>query len=288
MATYSPKSRNLSAKLQNYSIWAGKYFILFLFVLIIFVPIAMIIIGGLKTRGDLAMHPYTLPIPPHWDNYMKILVQPPFWVMLQNSIIVMAMTTIGVVFVSALAAFVFARMQFRSKTLTLNIITLGLLFPMSVAILPIYLQLRQLGLLNNLWGVILPQIAFGLAGNILILRGFFTAIPSELQDAAYIDGCTTFGFFWRILLPLARPALSAIAVLTMIGSWNELFLPLVVLDKDTLWTLPMFTMQFMGQYGQDWALVLSFVTLTMVPVTIFYLFAERQIISGLTAGALKG
>ena len=110
----------------------------------------------------------------------------------------------------------------------------------------------------------------------------------ELQDAAYIDGCNSFGFFWRILLPLARPALAAIAALTMIVSWNDLLTPLVILNKDTLWTLPLGTMQFQGQYSSDLALTAAFVTISALPAIIFYLFAERQIVSGLTAGALKG
>jgi raffinose/stachyose/melibiose transport system permease protein len=162
------------------------------------------------------------------------------------------------------------------------------MFPTNVAILPVYLVLRQVGLLNNLWGVIVVQVAFQLSGNILILRGFFAAVPVELQDAAYIDGCSALDFFWRILLPLARPALSAVAALTMVVSWNDLLVPLVVIDKDVLWTLPLGTMQFQGQYGMELNLVAAFVTLSAVPAIVFYLFAERQIVSGLTAGALKG
>lgn len=188
----------------------------------------------------------------------------------------------------SLAAFVFARLEFRGKSLAFNLLTLGLMFPINIAILPVYLVLRQMGLTNNLLGVILVQVAFQLSGNILILRGFFMAIPVELQDAAYIDGCNAFDFFWRILLPLARPALSAVAALTMIVSWNDLLTPLVILNRDTLWTLPLGTMQFQGQYSSDLALTAAFVTITALPAIIFYLFAERQIVSGLTAGALKG
>ena len=136
--------------------------------------------------------------------------------------------------------------------------------------------------------MIIVQTAFQLSGNILILRGFFTAIPAELQDAAYIDGCTPFGFFWRILLPLARPALGAVAALTMIASWNDLLVPLIVLNSDELWTLPLGTMQFQGQYGQDLSLVSAFVFLSALPTIIFYFIAERQIVSGLTAAAVKG
>jgi raffinose/stachyose/melibiose transport system permease protein len=145
-----------------------------------------------------------------------------------------------------------------------------------------------MNLTNTLTAVILVQTAFGISGNILILRGFFLSIPIELQDAAAIDGCTTFGFFWRILIPLARPALAAVGALTMIVSWNDLLTPLVILDKENLWTLPLGTMQFQGQYSSDVALVAAFVALSALPAIIFYVFAERQIVAGLTAGAVKG
>jgi raffinose/stachyose/melibiose transport system permease protein len=214
--------------------------------------------------------------------------QSTFWIMLRNSLLVMLAATGGVVLVCSLAAFVFSRMKFRGQNLAFNFLTLGLMFPINIAILPVYLVLRQMDLTNNLWGVILVQTAFQLSGNIMILRGFFAAIPSELQDAAYIDGCNAFDFFWRILLPLARPALSAVAALTMVVSWNDLLVPLVIIDKDALWTLPLGTMQFQGQYGSNLALIAAFVTLSALPAVVFYLVAERQIASGLTAGAIKG
>jgi raffinose/stachyose/melibiose transport system permease protein len=267
-----------------------QYFILSVIVVIVFIPIVMLAFGALKTRGELLSHPYSLPIPPRWENITSILGSPSysFWPMLRNSMVVMLASTLGVVVVCSLAAFVFARMGFRGKGLVFNLFTLGLMFPINIAILPVYFVLRQLDLIDNLWGVIMVQTAFQLSGNIMILRGFFTAVPAELQDAAYIDGCTAFDFFWRILLPLARPALAAVAALTMIMSWNDLLIPLVVLNSDKLWTLPLGTMQFQGQYGQDLALVSAFVALSALPTIIFYLFAERQIVSGLTAGAVKG
>ncbi|HNB40477.1 MAG TPA: carbohydrate ABC transporter permease [Anaerolineales bacterium] len=233
-------------------------------------------------------NPYSVPLPPYWDNMTNILSTPVFWQMLRNSLFVMSISTIGVVLLCSLAAFVFARMNFRGRGLAFNLFTLGLMFPVNIAILPVYFVLRQMNLIDTLWGVIIVQVAFQISGNIMILRGFFSAIPSELQDAAYIDGCTTFDFFWRILLPLARPALSAVAALTMIVSWNDFLIPLVVLNSDKLWTLPLGTMQFQGQYGSDLALVSAFIVLSAVPTIIFYIFAERQIVAGLTAGAVKG
>jgi len=285
MATVNVHKRNaIKKKLPRFF----QYLVLSIITLIVLVPIVIMVFGALKTRGEMFAHPYTLPIPAHWENFAVILKTPSFWTMLRNSLVVAVGTTLGVLIVCSLATFVFARMQFRGKDLAFNFLTLGLMFPITVAIMPVYLVVRQMHLIDSLQAVILVQIAFAISANILILRGFFTSIPMELQDAAYIDGCSSFGFFWRILLPLARPALAAIAALTMIVSWNDLLTPLVILNRDTLWTLPLGTMQFQGQYSSDLALTAAFVTISALPAIIFYLFAERQIVSGLTAGALKG
>lgn len=278
---------------QKFLVRLLQYTVLIIVVLIIFVPLVILIFGSLKTTGEMYSHPYTIPNPPHWENLVGILSTSMFWRLMRNSVILMVATTAGVVFICGLAAFVFARLEFRGKNWIFNLFTLGLMFPINVAILPVYFVLRQLNemgipLIDSIIGVILVQVAFNISGNILILRGFFTAIPAELQDASYIDGCNNFDFFWRILLPLAKPALAAVAALTMIVSWNDLLVPLVVLNSEQLWTLPLGTMQFQGQYGQDLALVSAFVALSSIPTIIFYMFAERQIVSGLTAGAIKG
>lgn len=284
MTTTSHPRKNV---LRKYLPRIIQYIVLSLVVVIVLVPIVMLIFSALKTRGEAMTNPYTLPIPPRWENFTSILASSTFWVMLANSLVVMVATTLGVLAVTSMAAFVFARMTFRSKNLVFNVLTLGLMFPINIAILPVYLVIRQIGITNSLSAIILVQVAFALSGNIMILRGFFMSIPIELEDAAYIDGCTIFGFFWRILLPLARPALSAVGALTMIVSWNDLLVPLVLVDQDRFWTLPLGTMQFQGQYGQDVSLVAAFTTLSALPAIIFYLFAERQIVSGLTAGAVK-
>jgi len=265
-----------------------QYLVLIIMTLIIVVPIVIMIFGALKTRGEMFTNPYTLPMPPHWENFGQILSSGSFWHMLRNSLIVMVSSTAGVLFASSLAAFVFARMQFKGKELAFNFLTLGLMFPITVAIMPVYLVIRQMHLIDSLLAVILVQTAFGISGNTLILRGFFLSIPMELQDAASIDGCSAFGFFWRILLPLAQPALAAVGALTMIVSWNDLLTPLILLNSDSLWTLPLGTMQFQGQYSSDLALTAAFVTLSALPAILFYMFAERQIVAGLTAGAIKG
>ncbi|MBK9944106.1 MAG: carbohydrate ABC transporter permease [Kouleothrix sp.] len=256
--------------------------------LVVLIPILATILNGFKTNADLLVNPFSLPETWQWGNYIGVLQSASFWRQLLNSTIVMVATATGVVVLSSMAAFVFARMEFRGRELLFNFFTLGLLFPLAVAILPLYISLRQANLIDSLWGVILPQVAFGLPGNILILRGFFGSIPRELDEAASIDGCTPVGFFVRVLLPLMRPALAAVVVLTMVASWNSFFLPLLVLNSEQLYTLPLGIQQFQGQFGTDWAKILAFISLALMPTIIFYLLAERQIVAGLTAGAVKG
>ena len=270
-----------------------QYFVLTIATILIFVPIVILLFGSLKTTGQMYTQPYSIPNPPNWDNLWLILTTPSFWGMMKNSLIVMICVTTLTILICSMISFVLARMEFRGKNLVFNLFTVGLMFPINVAILPVYFVLKQmegfgLNMLDSLTGVILVQTAFQLSGNTMILRTFFTAVPKEIQDSAYIDGCSNFDFFWRIMLPLVKPSLAAVAALVMIASWNDLLVPLVVLNSDKLWTLPLGTMQFQGQYSQDLALISAFVALSSIPTIIFYFFAEKQIVSGLTAGAVKG
>lgn len=277
-----------SAPISRTLVLLAQYLIGGIVALLVLIPLVATVINGFKANADLLTNPFGLPEQWVYSNYTSVLQNPSFWRQMGNSTLVMLATALGVLIVASMAAFVFARLQFRGREILFNFFTLGLLFPIAVAILPLYITLRQANLVDSLWGIILPQIAFGLPGNILILRGFFSTIPRELDEAAAIDGCSPVGFFWRVLLPLMRPALAAVAVLTMVGSWNNFFLPLLVLNSEKLYTLPLGIMQFQGQFGTDWGRVLSFVSLALVPTIVFYLLAERQIIAGLTAGAVKG
>ncbi|MCC6791122.1 MAG: carbohydrate ABC transporter permease [Thermomicrobiales bacterium] len=267
---------------------AMRYAVCITVAAIIVFPLVMAVVDGLKTNGQLLASPFALPKPFVWANYTDVLGSGDFWRQCGNSVFVMLATTLLVLGLASTAAFVFARFEFRSREAFFTYFSFGLLFPSTIAILPLYILIRQLGLVDTLWGIILPQVAFQLPISVLILRNFFISIPREIEDASYVDGATPLEFFWRILLPLARPGLSAVAVLTMVMSWNNFFLPLVVINTDKRWTLPLGVMQYQGQFGTDWGKVLAFVSLAMVPAIVFYLFAERQIIAGLTAGAVKG
>jgi raffinose/stachyose/melibiose transport system permease protein len=251
-------------------------------------PILTAVMGGLKTTGELFDRPFGLPVTPRWENYTSILTGDSFWRLARNSLILVVGTSAGVVLCSSLLAFLLARVEFRGRTLLYAFISLGLLFPITVAFLPVFITIRGMGLTDNYLGVILPLIAFGIPTSTIILRSFFRTIPSELEDAAYIDGCTTFGFFRHVLFPLARPAIFAILVLQTIVAWNEYFLPLLVFTNEDMWPLTLGIMQFRGQYAQDWGKIMAFVSLLIIPAAVFYFATQRYIVTGLTGGELKG
>jgi raffinose/stachyose/melibiose transport system permease protein len=267
---------------------APLYVIAWLVAAAILIPVVYAIVGGFRDTGQLSSNPVALPDPWVFGNYGEILGSGTFWRQVYNSVLIAMVSTLLTVPLAAAAAYVFARFAFRGRELLYTVFTLGLLFPIAVAILPIFIMVRNLGLLDHPLGVALPQAAFGLPMTIIILRPFFHSFPNELQDAAAIDGCGPFRFFWRILLPLSRPVLATVSVLAIVGSWNAFLLPLVVLTASENWTLPLGVTNYSTQYTADTARILAFTTLSMVPALIFYAFAERHLVRGLTSGALKG
>jgi raffinose/stachyose/melibiose transport system permease protein len=250
-------------------------------------PVLYVILGGFRTTGQIAANPAGLPHPWVWSTYAKVVTQSSFWQQLLNSTLIALSTTLAVVALGVCAAFVLARYRFRGREALYTYFTLGLLFPAAAGILPLYLLLRDLSLANTYLGVIIPQVAFQLPITIVILRPFLAAFPSELEDAAFIDGSTRLGFFWRVLLPLSRPALVTVAVLAFVASWNAFLLPLLVLQNESLHTLPLGVQNFSAEHSQDTAGILAFTSLAMMPALLFFSFAERQIIGGLQ-GAVKG
>ncbi|MBQ6568288.1 MAG: carbohydrate ABC transporter permease [Treponema sp.] len=206
---------------------------------------------------------------------------------LANSLIIMAGSVVFAVILCCLTGFTFARIKFWGREVFYNYFLLGLLFPLAVAILPMYLQMRKVGLIDTYLGVMLPQAAFGLAFNTMLTRSFFAQIPMELEEAATIDGCGKLGFLLRMVIPLSKPIITTISVLSLVSSWNQFLLPLLILNDQKKYTLPLGVMQYQGQYSTDWSQVLAYLTLSLVPVIIFYALAQKQIVAGLTSGSVK-
>jgi raffinose/stachyose/melibiose transport system permease protein len=250
-------------------------------------PVAYVILGGFRTTGQIAASPAGLPHPWVWSTYANVIKQAKFWNQLLNSTIIAVAMTVGVVVMGVCASYVLARYRFRGREALYTYFTIGLLFPAAAGILPLYLLLKDLNLANTYLGVIIPQVAFQLPITIVILRPFLAAFPAELEDAAQIDGADRLGFFWRILLPLSRPALVTVAVLAFVASWNSFLLPLIVLQNESLHTLPLGVQNFSAEHSQDTAGILAFTSLAMMPALLFFTLAERQIVGGIQ-GAVKG
>ena len=196
-------------------------------------------------------------------------------------------TTVGVVVLGVMVSFALARYEFKLKGAMYALFASGLMFPLVVAITPLYIIVKDLGLIDSLMGIIIPQIAFGLPTTVIILTPFLRAIPKEIEEAAAIDGSSRLGFFFRMAIPLALPGVITVAILAFIASWNNYILPLYVLNSQSNYTLPLGVQQFSSQYSQDTARVLAFTSLSMMPALIFFAIFQRRIVGGLT-GAVKG
>ncbi len=267
------------------------YVIALMVVIISVVPVAYVWIGGFRSTPDINADPAGWPAPWIFDNYARVLGSSRFWGSVFSSAVVGFGTTFGVVLLGVMAAFVIARYEFRGRGALYSLFAAGLMFPLTVAALPLTILLRDIGLQGSFLGVIIPQIAFALPTTVIILVPFLRAIPSELEEAASIDGASRVGFFWRIILPLSAPGLVTVGVLAFVGSWNAYLLPLLVMAAggmpQDLWTLPLGVQQFSTQYSADTGAVLAYTSLAMLPALAFFLFAEKRIVGGLT-GAVKG
>jgi raffinose/stachyose/melibiose transport system permease protein len=251
-------------------------------------PLLATALGGFKSLGELRTNPFGLPQVWEWQNYADILLSWRYWQLLRNSLIISMLSMVLTLIVAAMAAFVFAHIKFYGRTMLLNYLTMGLLFPAATAILPLFIKVRDLGLLDTYFGVVLPQVAFSLAMSILLLRRFFKDLPDELLEAALVDGCSYFNYFRFVTLPLSRPILATVGTIAFTHSWNAYLVPLVMLNTDSLYPWPLGIMVYQGEYSSEWHLILAFITLTIVPTLLLFLLAQKHIVAGLTAGAVKG
>lgn len=263
------------------------YFLALVLVAVMLAPVVYIILGGFRTNSQITTDPSGLPNPWNLGNYADVLSGSTFWQEVGNSAFAALVTTAGVVALGLGASYVLARYRFRGRGAMYSLFAAGLMFPMTVAITPLYLMVKSLGLMNSLAGVILPQIAFALPTTVIILVPFLRAIPDEIEEAASIDGCSRLGFFWRMVLPLSVPGVITVGILAFIASWNSYLLPLFILNNEGSFTLPLGVQAFASQYSVDTAKVLAFTSLSMIPALVFFSLFERRIVGGLT-GAVKG
>lgn len=266
----------------------GKTAFLSVASIFVLVPMAVTVLGGFKSNGDLRENPFGLPQIWDFSLFSQILAQPSFWSYLGNSLIISLGSVFMTIIVAGAAAYVFAQIRFFGSRMLQSYLLLGLAFPFATAILPLFIKVRDLGLLDTYWAVILPQTAFGTALAILLFKTFFEQLPREMFEAAYVEGCGYIRFFWQFTLPLSTPIIATVGTFVFVNSWNNFLLPLIVLNDRDLYTWPLGIMQFRGEYVTEWNRTLAFITLTIAPAVVFFLAAQKYIVAGLTGGAVKG
>jgi ABC-type glycerol-3-phosphate transport system permease component len=251
-------------------------------------PIYWMVLTSVKTQAEIVT-----PEPVFWPSTFDLtrfsyVLELGFTTYLRNSLVVAAGTTLLGLAVAIFAGYALARFRLPLHRYVLMIVLSTQLFPLVVLIIPLFIVMRNLGLLGSLWGLVLAYLAFITPLMIWILRGFFLSIPTELEEAAQIDGCTRFGAMWRVILPLAGPGIAAVSIFAWIAAWNEFLLALTFIRSDELRTLPVGLVQFVGRESTDYGAIMAAALMFTLPVVIFFLFVHKRLTTGMVAGAVKG
>jgi len=256
--------------------------------LLVILPMVFMVLSSFKTTREIFQRPFGLPASLAWQNYSAVWTAAHFSLYFRNSVVVTVASMALILVTSTPAAYALGRYQFRGNDLIYLYFLTGIMVPIRLAIIPLFVLMRDLRLLDTHWSLVLVYAASGLPSAIFILTGFFRTLPRDLDNAARIDGAGELSVLIRVMLPLVRPALAIVTVYNVIPIWNDFFFPLVFIHQDRLKTLPLGMTVFFGEFATNWALLFAGLTLAAAPVTGLYIVMSKQFIKGLTAGAVKG
>ncbi|THF74504.1 carbohydrate ABC transporter permease [Cohnella fermenti] len=265
----------------------AKYVVLGLFTFLSLYPIFLMFMSSFKTRKEITSSPLALPKSFKFDNFVDVWHKVNFSEYLLNSIIVSVASVLVILLISSMAAFYLARFKFRWNGAVLFFFMLGLMLPMKLAISPLYMQMMKLHMLDSLQGLIVVYVAGHISFAVFLFYGFFSTLPKDLDQSARIDGCNNFQVYYKIVVPLMRPAMATVAITDLIKVWNDFFYPLIFIKTTEKGTIPLGMLSLFGEFDTQWNLLFSGLTLSSLPMIIAFLFASRQFIEGLTAGAVK-
>jgi len=263
-------------------------FILIAWACVVLLPIGVAVINSFKPNlGEVYRAPLALPSSWSWDNYVKAWYGASFGKFFMNSAIISISTVLIVTFAASTTAFVLVRMPFKGSVFIFAMLMVGVVIPLRLALAPLFTVVRSLGLLDTLSGVILVQSASMMPVAVFILAAFLKSVPSELEDAAKIDGALPFSIYWRVVLPIIKPAMATVALLSFVSAWNEYFLPLIFLQSPDNYPITLGITQFKSQFAVQWHLMFAGILIMLIPTMIAFLLASRQFIEGLTSGGVK-
>jgi raffinose/stachyose/melibiose transport system permease protein len=252
-------------------------------------PFLWLLVSSLKTEAEIATaDPFSAPDRLMWVNYVDAWRIGSFGELILNSLANVAAVVVLIILVCAPAGYAFAKMRFRGSEALFYLLILGLTVPIQAIVIPLYQLLSGLGLLDSLAGITLAQVGNGIPFGVFLMRNFFRNVPHELLEAARVDGCGHGRILLRIFLPISAPAVLALVVISALGTWNDFFLPLVVLISPEVQTLPLGLVRFAGTYSTDHRLVFAGTVISFLPIVLLYIATQRRFTEGLTQGALKG
>ncbi len=259
--------------------------LLLLGAIIMIAPLLWMITLSLKPAKLTYSPPYLLPSTFEWQNYVEAFKAAPFARYYLNTAIMAAGITFGQLIFSSLAAYAFARLNFRGRNLLFLVVLATMMVPVQVLLIPSYLIVKSVGWQNTFQALIIPRMvsAFG----IFLLRQFYLSIPRDLDEAAMIDGATRFGVWWRIILPLSRPALATLAIFAFLFSWNDFLWPLIVTDDPNMRTIQLGLVMFQGRYTTNWTLLMAGTVTATIPTILAFLFGQRQFIESIALSGVK-
>lgn len=267
--------------------WLTYTVLIFVVILTIY-PVLWMVFGSLKGANEFYTNIWGLPNVPVWENYVEAWTRGGIGNRFLNSLIATFGTLALVLPFTSLAAYAFAKLKFPGNRLLFYFFMLSMMIPNGITAIPVFSVVLNLGLLNTRISLILVLSSQAIGFGIFLMRAFFLSLPKELEEAALIDGCTPLGAFVRIILPLAIPGLATQVIFTGMGAWNEYFMTSILMRSPDLETLPLGLVNFVGRYSTDYPLMFAYLAIITIPVVILYIFGQKQFISGLTAGALKG
>lgn len=267
---------------------ALTYAVLILTLLISIMPLYWMWQAALVPSSQLNVDPFAFPRSLTLENIVNAWTTGKMSTYMVNSILVAIPRVLGVLILSSLAGYAFGKLKFKGRDKIFSFMLFGMMIPIQAMVIPLYYNLQQLGLINTRWAMIIPYFGLSMPFAVFMMRAFFRDLPDALMESATIDGCNEFTTFLYIMAPLIKPALSALLVFEFMWSWNDMFLPMLVVYNDSARTLPLGLMFFFGKYTADHSLIAAGVTICTLPIVIVYTLFQKNFISGLTAGAVKG
>jgi len=281
---------NIKETFKKVSISIAAHLPFILWSLIVIIAVAWVVMNSFKTNPEFFQNTLSFPKGLNLRSYRYAWIESKMSRFFLNTVILSIFTVLTIDIIASMASYILSRYSFKGNTLILLIFIGGMAIPAQLVLVPVYLLFHKLGLLNSLFGLFLIYVSVSLPFSVFVLTGFFRTLPSEIEEAALIDGCSDYGVFWRISLPMAKSGIFTVSIFNLLGAFNEYLIALMLISKESAMTLPigLYRLQVVQSYAADWTGLIAGLVIVMIPSITIFILLKKYIVGGLTVGALKG